>query len=96
MLCKPACPGLRLVELTPRRARRDVGMQLFSLIMNASLCVTACCYARSGPGSNVVLESSMARLPETILDIGNNSNGESSCRGSEDQLFHYSSTPLLH
>ncbi len=37
-------------------ARRDVGMQLFSLIMNASLCITACCHARSGPGNGRILE----------------------------------------
>ena len=37
----------------------------------------------------------MAQLPQTLLGIGNNSNVESSCTGSEDQLFHYSSTPLL-
>jgi len=42
-----------------------------------------------------VLEFSMARFPQTLLGIGNNSNVESSCTGSEDQFFHYSSTPLL-
>ncbi len=52
----PACPGLRLVEPTPRRARRDVGMQLFSLIMNASLCITASCYA-SLPWRDVIVKS---------------------------------------
>ena len=31
-LRKPACPGLRLVEPTARRVRRDVDMQLFSLL----------------------------------------------------------------
>ncbi len=31
--------------------RRDVDMQLFSLIINASLCITASCHARSGPGN---------------------------------------------
>jgi len=45
--------------------------------------------------SNGVLEFSMARLPQTLLSIDNNSNVESSCTGSEDQFFHYSSTPLL-
>jgi len=34
----------------PALARRDVSIQLFSLIMNASLCSTASCHARSGPG----------------------------------------------
>jgi len=34
----------------PALVRRDVDMQLFSLLMNASLCITASCHARSGTG----------------------------------------------
>ncbi len=37
----PACPGLRLVEPTPRRARRDLDMQLFSMFMISWLSITA-------------------------------------------------------
>jgi len=40
----------RILPCQPALARRDVGIQLFSLIMNASLCITAFCHARSGPG----------------------------------------------
>jgi hypothetical protein len=40
----------RICTGQPALARRDVRIQLFSLIMNASLCITATCHARSGPG----------------------------------------------
>ncbi len=33
-----------------REARREVDIQLFSLIMSASLYITTSCHARSGPG----------------------------------------------
>ena len=36
----------------PALARRNVDMQLFSLLMNASLSITASWHARSGPGIN--------------------------------------------
>jgi hypothetical protein len=45
---EPALPVPR--PRRDREARRDVGIQLFSLLMNASLCITASCHARSGPG----------------------------------------------
>ncbi len=37
-------------ESQPALVRRDVDMQLFSLLMNASLSITASSHARSGPG----------------------------------------------
>ena len=40
----------RILTCQPALVRRDVDMQLFSLLMNASLCITASCHARSGPG----------------------------------------------
>jgi len=42
------------VATKPALVRRDVDMQLFSLIMNASLCITASCHARSGPGAQTI------------------------------------------
>jgi len=52
----------RILPCQPALARRDVGMQLFSLLMNASLCITASCHARSGPGSNGVLAAGLESL----------------------------------
>ena len=43
----PCTPAL---QSQPALVRQDVDMQLFSLIMNASLSITASCHARSGPG----------------------------------------------
>ena len=39
-----------ILACQPALVRRDVGIQLFSLIMNASLSITASCHVRSGPG----------------------------------------------
>jgi len=43
----PCTPAL---QSQPALVRQDVGIQMFSQIMNASLCITESCHARSGPG----------------------------------------------
>jgi len=45
-----ALENSQVPESQPALVRRDVDMQLFSLLMNASLCITASCHTRSGPG----------------------------------------------
>jgi len=44
----------RILTCQPALVRRDVGIQMFSLLMNASLSITASCHSRSGPGINMI------------------------------------------